>query len=61
MRVELVSDVKKKNNREVIRMKMEKMFAHRRQEVVSGTPMIQDFQAIWPALFEVSEVCDFES
>jgi len=58
VRMELVSDVKKRNNREAIRMKMEKTFAYRRQEVVRNTPMIKDFQARWPALFEVGEVCD---
>ncbi|XP_062868186.1 uncharacterized protein LOC134330846 [Trichomycterus rosablanca] len=56
VRVELLSDVKKKNNREVLRMKMEKTFAYRRHEVVRDTPMIQDFQARWPALFDVSEI-----
>lgn len=58
VRVELLLDVKKTNNREVVRMKMEKTFAYRRHEVVCDTPMISDFQARWPALFEVSEVCN---
>lgn len=58
LRVELLSDVKTRNNREVVRMKMEKTFANRRYEVVRDTPMIQDVQARWPALFEVNEVCD---
>lgn len=57
VRMELVSDVKKRNNREAVRMKMEKTFAYRRQEVVCDTPMIKDFQARWPALFEVGKVC----
>ncbi|KAL6460119.1 hypothetical protein MHYP_G00174190 [Metynnis hypsauchen] len=56
VRVELLSDIKKKNNREVVRMKMDKTFAYRRHEVVRDTPMIKDFQARWPALFEVSEI-----
>lgn len=38
--------------------KMENTFAYRRQEVVRDTPLIKDFQARWPALFEVGEVCD---
>lgn len=58
VRMELVSDLKKRNNRETVRMKMEKTFAYRRQEVVCNTPMIKDFKARWPALFEVEEVCD---
>ncbi len=57
LRVALLSEVKKNNNREVIRMKMEKTFSHRRYEVVRDTPMVQDFKARWPALFDVSEVC----
>ena len=57
LRMELLSDVKMRNNREVVRIKMEKTFAYRRYEVVRDTPMIQDFQARWPALFEVDEVC----
>ncbi|KAL7883324.1 hypothetical protein SRHO_G00009820 [Serrasalmus rhombeus] len=56
VRIELLSDVKKKNNREVVRRKMEKTFAYRRHEVVRDTPMIQDFQARWPALFDTSEI-----
>lgn len=55
MRVELVSDDKKRNNREMVKMKMEKTFSYRRYEVVRNTPMLQDFQARWPALFDVSE------
>lgn len=54
----VLSDVKTRNNREVVRMKMEKTFANRRYEVVRDTPMIQDVQARWPALFELNEVCD---
>jgi len=57
MRVALLSDVKKSNNRDVVRMKMDKTFSCRRFEVVHDKPMIQDFRARWPALFDVSEVC----
>lgn len=57
LRVALLSDVKKSNNREVVRIKMDKTFSCRRFEVVRDTPMIQDFRARWPALFDVSEVC----
>lgn len=54
--MELLSDVKKRNNREIVRRKMEKTFAYRRHEVVRDTPMILDFQARWPALFDASEI-----
>ncbi|XP_074551476.1 uncharacterized protein LOC141808698 isoform X1 [Halichoeres trimaculatus] len=56
VRVELLSDVKKRNNREVVKMKMEKTFAYRRYELIRDTPMIKDFQTRWPALFETSEI-----
>ncbi|KAL7856563.1 hypothetical protein SRHO_G00154620 [Serrasalmus rhombeus] len=58
MRVELLSDIKKRNNRETIRAKMEKMFTLRRQEVIcdaSDAPMVSDVQERWPALFDVIE------
>ncbi|XP_008278365.1 uncharacterized protein LOC103356092 [Stegastes partitus] len=56
VRLELLSDMQKRNNREVVKMKMEKTFAYRRHEVVRDAPMIHDFQARWPALFEVNEI-----
>ena len=40
LRVELLSDVKKRHNRDVVRMKMEKTFASRRYEVVRDTPKL---------------------
>ena len=52
----LLLDSKRKNNREAVRVQMEKTFALRRQEVVRDTPMVADFMARWPALFEVTEV-----
>uniref|UniRef100_A0A667W8B2 PB1 domain-containing protein n=1 Tax=Myripristis murdjan TaxID=586833 RepID=A0A667W8B2_9TELE len=56
MQKALLLDLKKRNNREVVKQKMEKTFAHRRHEVVRDAPMVEDFMARWPALFEVSEV-----
>uniref|UniRef100_A0A3Q3JTI6 PB1 domain-containing protein n=1 Tax=Monopterus albus TaxID=43700 RepID=A0A3Q3JTI6_MONAL len=56
MRVELLSEIKKRNNREVIRAKMEKTFPLRRQEIVRDAPMISDVQERWPALFDVMEI-----
>lgn len=52
----LLLDSKRMNNREAVRIQMEKTFALRRQEVVRDTPMVADFMARWPALFEVTEV-----
>lgn len=50
-RVELLSEVKKRNNYQVIKEKMEKTFAHRRYEVVQDMPLIAEFKSRWPALF----------
>ena len=57
-RVELLSDVKTRNNRETIKTKMQRTFALRRREVLRCAPMISDFLTRWPALFDVTEVCD---
>lgn len=51
----LLSDVKKRNNRETIKQKMENKFAYRRHEVVCDAPMSEDLLSRWPALFIVSE------
>lgn len=56
MRVELLSDVKKSNNRETIKKKMDATFALRRQEIVYDDPMISDVKERWPALFYAAEV-----
>ncbi|XP_034562508.1 uncharacterized protein LOC117829078 [Notolabrus celidotus] len=56
MRVELLSDVKKRNNRETIRAKMNTTFALRRQEVICDAPMISNVQERWPALFDAAEI-----
>jgi len=56
MRVELLSDVKMRNNRETIRAKMDRTFALRRQELICDAPMISNVQGRWPALFDAMEV-----
>lgn len=56
MRIELLSDVKKRNNREAVRAKMDRTFALRRQEVIYDAPMVSDVQERWPALFDAVEV-----
>ncbi|KAG7319641.1 hypothetical protein KOW79_016784, partial [Hemibagrus wyckioides] len=55
MRAELLSDIKKRNNRETVRSKMEKTFALRRKEIICDAPMIAEVQERWPALFNVME------
>uniref|UniRef100_A0A8C7XNI8 Uncharacterized protein n=1 Tax=Oryzias sinensis TaxID=183150 RepID=A0A8C7XNI8_9TELE len=55
MQKSLLLDMKKKNNRDVVKYKMERTFAHRRHEVVRDAPMVKDFMARWPALFDVIE------
>ncbi|XP_026158974.1 uncharacterized protein LOC113128125 [Mastacembelus armatus] len=52
----LVLEVKKKNNQHLIKHKMERTFAYRRQEVIKDMPFIADFKNRWPALFSESEV-----
>ncbi|XP_030596992.1 uncharacterized protein LOC115788190 [Archocentrus centrarchus] len=49
-------DVKKRNGKETVHRKMDKTFSYRRLEVVRETPMVQDFQERWPALFDVFEI-----
>lgn len=55
-RLELLSEVKKRNNNQVIKQKMEKTFAHRRYEVIQDMPFIAEFKNRWLALFEEHEV-----
>ncbi|XP_059188275.1 uncharacterized protein LOC131971024 [Centropristis striata] len=55
-RMELLSEIKKRNNHQVIKEKMEKTFAHRRYEVVQSMPFIAEFKSRWPALFTEHEV-----
>lgn len=56
MRVELLSDVKRRNNRETVMDKMNRTYALRRQEVIFDAPMIRNVQERWPALFFPAEV-----
>ena len=54
-REELLVEVKKRNNEQIIKTKMEKTFAHRRREVIEEKPFIAEFKSRWPALFTVQE------
>lgn len=56
IRIELLSDVKKRNNRDTIKGKMNITFSLRRQEVIYDAPMISELQQRWPALFDAAEV-----
>uniref|UniRef100_A0A8C6MAB0 PB1 domain-containing protein n=1 Tax=Nothobranchius furzeri TaxID=105023 RepID=A0A8C6MAB0_NOTFU len=53
----LLIEVKKTNNDQIIKIKMDKTFAHRRREVIEEMPFIAEFKSRWPALFKVPEVC----
>lgn len=56
IRVELLEDVQKRNNRETVRAEMDKTFSLRRQDVICDAPMISDVKERWPALFDAVEV-----
>lgn len=55
----LTLEVKRKNNQQLIKKKMERTFAYRRQEVIRDVPFIAEFKSRWPALFFESEVSSF--
>ena len=55
-RIALLSELKKRDNEVVIKVKIEKTFSYRRLEIVEQRPMIEDFKNRWPALFQESEV-----
>ena len=50
-RVELISEVTKRDNSKVVAQKMAKMFSLRREEIVKEVPAISDFMKCWPVLF----------
>ncbi|XP_041835725.1 uncharacterized protein LOC121636350 [Melanotaenia boesemani] len=55
-RLALLSDVRKSNNQQVVKEKMEKTFAYRRHEVIEDRPFIAELKRRWPALFFEHEV-----
>ncbi|XP_054894412.1 uncharacterized protein LOC129365303 [Poeciliopsis prolifica] len=57
-RIQLLTEVKKKDNNALIKEKMAKTFAHRRNEIINQSPSIEDIKARWPALFEPSHIQD---
>nr|XP_057941384.1 sterile alpha motif domain-containing protein 3 [Doryrhamphus excisus] len=56
VRLELLDEVKKRNNCQVISEKMAKTFSIRRQEVVNQAPQICDIRDRWPALFDATQI-----
>lgn len=55
-RLDLLREIKKKNNEKIIDEKMEKSFSYRRMEVVKQCPAVQDLMERWPALFCETQV-----
>lgn len=49
MQKSLLLDIKKKNNQEVVKLKIKQTFAHWRHEVVPDATMVENFIAMWPA------------
>lgn len=55
-RLDLLQEIKKKNNEKIIREKMDKSFSYRRIEIVQQCPAVQELMKRWPALFSETEV-----
>ncbi|XP_071395666.1 uncharacterized protein [Centroberyx affinis] len=55
-RLELLNEVRKKNNSQIIGDKMGKTFSIRRQEVVNQEPSVSDLKERWPALFSAAQI-----
>lgn len=51
-----MTKVRKLNNREVIKNKMDKTFSLRRQEIVAHESGVEEEKERWSALFTVDEV-----
>lgn len=55
-RVDLLSEVTKRDNCQVVVEKMAKTFSLRRQHIIFEAPAIKDFMVRWPALFDATHV-----
>ncbi|KAF7642129.1 hypothetical protein LDENG_00264180 [Lucifuga dentata] len=55
-RLSLISEVRKRNNRAVIKAKMDRTFSLRRQEVVEKESGVEELKERWPALFTMEEI-----
>lgn len=58
-RVELLDDVKIRDNWRIINPKMARTFSYRRKEIVEKSPSIANIKERWPALFDPSQVYIF--
>jgi len=58
-RMELLCEVMKRDNCQVVAEKMAKTFSLRRQEIIYEAPAIRDFVQRWPALFDATQVKKF--
>jgi len=52
----LLKEVKKRNNGRIIREKMAKTFALRRQEIVEKQAGVEELREWWPAMFQEEEL-----
>ena len=52
----IVLEIKKKNNKQLIKRKMEKKIVYRKQEIIKDMPFIAEVKTRWPALFSETEV-----
>lgn len=59
-RLDLVNELKKKNNEKVIEEKMLRTFSIRRKEVVTISPAVSVFKERWPGLFSKAQVRMFD-
>lgn len=55
-RIQLLTEISKRDNNKLVKEKMAKTFALRRHEIINLSPSIEDIKARWPALFEASHV-----
>ncbi|KAK7912340.1 hypothetical protein WMY93_012551 [Mugilogobius chulae] len=55
-RLSLLTDIKKRDNRAVIKDKMAKTFSLRRREIVERELGVEELRERWPALFTVDEI-----
>lgn len=58
-RVELLDEVKIRDNWRNINQKMARTFSYRRQEIIEKSPSIASILERWPALFDTSQVSAF--
>ena len=55
-RLELLGEVKKRDNSQIISEKMDRTFSSRRQEIFTLAPSVSDLKERWPALFLPEQV-----